>query len=978
MQAGRPAVCRWMGTTMCGVMAVAATGASAQMQTPGTFAVNERGAATYTLPIAVPPGVGGVQPRLELVYNSQRGNGPLGVGWALSGLSAITRCPQTLAQDGMRGAVNYDANDRFCLDSQRLQVVEKTYGVKTARYRTEIESYSSVIQAGPGVDGDPVGPGVFVVTTKDGLSMAYGGSDDSRLQAQGKTVNATWLLSSVIDAHGNRMNISYLKDIANGVGYPLRIDYASNSLTGLPAAHTVHFDYEVRPDIASSFHAGSKAGRVGLRLARIRTVTEAGKRPVLEYRLGYGTSTSTGRSRIESIAVCTAAGDCLPASTFTWETVSTALRTTAEAAAPEANQTGVRFHSGDYDGDGKTDLLLRLPNSNGSVWATTPVMFSNGDGTWRVVHAPVPTGLNGQINDSLQGVTTTVVEGDVNGDARQDLIVRRVIPTVHPDTGEVLSYGVHLRTLISRGDGTFTSVLQALGHTASLAAGQWHAGDYDGDGRTDLLVRTPDGRTSTVRVLLSKGDGTWNDLTITPPAGTAGFINGEFVQAKVGDFDGDGKHDVVLIHSDWASTPIFFSAGNGNWRVTNAATPSWAHGRGFFLGDYNGDGKTDLFIAPSGTATTGGVLFAKGDGTWDAVTLPASGDATALLRQTGTGVTIGDFNGDSRHDLLLNNKAWTTTPVLFSRGDGTFALVNDASPAWANNFGIRIIGDYNGDGAADFAHDLPGGSSIMPVLFGAAANGERITRIRRGGDRSETTDIVYGTPAASAAHYKRTRNAVLPQQTIAPTFPIVVQVLQDDGKNGSNRLRYFYDSAMAEAGTGRGFLGFREVTVWDESLDTATVSNYRLDWPLTGRLVTTSHYAHWNTRSAEHPQPLQLSSVAHLYACQNPATAPVTVAPGTGPALSTCSVTAGARYQTWTFLTLESQTDLNGAPLPRRRTDVLDMDRFGNPGRVIVTTLNPDGSASGHVTQTDTWYSNDETRAVWSHPVRRTVTVTTP
>lgn len=240
----------------------------AQMQMPGTFAVNERGAATYTIPINVPPGVGGVEPRLQLVYNSQRGNGPLGVGWALSGLSAITRCPATMAQDGVRGAVNYDAADRYCADGQRLMVSSGTYGVKTARYRTEIESYQNVQHAGPAVDGDPVGPSIFIVSAKDGMSMMYGGTDDSRLQAQGKTVNAAWMLNSVMDRLGNRMDITYLKDIANGVAYPTRIDYTSNATTGLPAAHSVLFDYTVRPDNAVSYHAGSMAGRTILRLAR--------------------------------------------------------------------------------------------------------------------------------------------------------------------------------------------------------------------------------------------------------------------------------------------------------------------------------------------------------------------------------------------------------------------------------------------------------------------------------------------------------------------------------------------------------------------------------------------------------------------------------------------------------------------------------------------------------------------------------------
>ncbi|EJL83318.1 virulence plasmid B protein, partial [Polaromonas sp. CF318] len=91
--------------------------------TPGQFSVNESGAATYRIPIQVPPGVAGMEPKLELAYNSQGGNGLLGMGWSLSGLSAIGRCPRTMAVDGVRGGVNLDMNDRYCLDGQRLILV---------------------------------------------------------------------------------------------------------------------------------------------------------------------------------------------------------------------------------------------------------------------------------------------------------------------------------------------------------------------------------------------------------------------------------------------------------------------------------------------------------------------------------------------------------------------------------------------------------------------------------------------------------------------------------------------------------------------------------------------------------------------------------------------------------------------------------------------------------------------------------------
>jgi hypothetical protein len=61
-----------------------------------------------------------MMPVLSLVYNSGGGNDLLGVGWGLNGLSTITRCPATMAQDGFRGTVSYGPDDRFVRYSGRV------------------------------------------------------------------------------------------------------------------------------------------------------------------------------------------------------------------------------------------------------------------------------------------------------------------------------------------------------------------------------------------------------------------------------------------------------------------------------------------------------------------------------------------------------------------------------------------------------------------------------------------------------------------------------------------------------------------------------------------------------------------------------------------------------------------------------------------------------------------------------------------
>lgn len=135
---------------------------------PGVFEVTPAGAATYSIPIEIPTGTAGVQPQLALTYSSQGGNGLLGVGWSISGLSAITRCPQTYGQDNNLTGLTFTSTDRFCLDGKRLMRTggEAPYGAHESEYRTEIDTFSKITAF-----GDQGGaPRWFQVRTKSARS----------------------------------------------------------------------------------------------------------------------------------------------------------------------------------------------------------------------------------------------------------------------------------------------------------------------------------------------------------------------------------------------------------------------------------------------------------------------------------------------------------------------------------------------------------------------------------------------------------------------------------------------------------------------------------------------------------------------------------------------------------------------------------------------------------------------------------------
>ena len=114
----------WLGVVF--LMAALSVSTSARAQAPlvgttaGQFEVDDSGAATYTIPITVPPGISGMRPEISLNYSSNAGYGLVGMGFGLSGPSEIRRCGRTLARDGIRDGVDFDQDDQFCMDGRRL------------------------------------------------------------------------------------------------------------------------------------------------------------------------------------------------------------------------------------------------------------------------------------------------------------------------------------------------------------------------------------------------------------------------------------------------------------------------------------------------------------------------------------------------------------------------------------------------------------------------------------------------------------------------------------------------------------------------------------------------------------------------------------------------------------------------------------------------------------------------------------------
>jgi hypothetical protein len=227
----------------------------------------------------------------------------------------------------------------------------------------------------------------------------------------------------------------------------------------------------------------------------------------------------------------------------------------AQAATP-----GVKIVTGDFNGDGKTDLAVL----GGAGWVTIPVAFSNGDGRFTPTNAVVDSFPAWAATPGVQ-----IVTGDFNGDGKTDLAV----------LGGA-GWG-SIPVAFSNGDGTFTPTNAAVDSFPAQAATRGvHivTGDFNGDGKTDLAVLGGAGWGS-IPVAFSNGDGTFTPKnaavdSFPAQAATPG------VKIVTGYFNLDAKTDLaVLGGAGWGSIPIAFSNGDGTFRVTNAAVdsfPAWA------------------------------------------------------------------------------------------------------------------------------------------------------------------------------------------------------------------------------------------------------------------------------------------------------------------------------------------------------------------------------------------------------------------
>jgi len=328
-------------------------------------------------------------------------------------------------------------------------------------------------------------------------------------------------------------------------------------------------------------------------------------------------------------------------------------------ARTQINLPGVLYREGsyflkDFNRDNKTDLIVHY-SSNVLVY------LNNGAG----VFTPLTPGLL-ESGEQMENMA------DVNNDMRLDLITSRGSASYR----------------LANADGTF-------GAPVSLPTPNYlgrYEGDFDGDGDIDFASVDYSGATNALIIVTNQGSGTF---TVSSPLI---FLDaGAYFLEAVKDFNNDGKPDLLFTgDSNTAKIAVLLNQGSNIFTKTTYTVASSVNRFFTQLADFNGDGFAD-FINPistqSGTLATGYLVsLNNGAGAFTQRSFPFGlflyGDRA-----------VGDLNGDGKADFIRINNA------ARSNGQIRYTIFNETQFTTranvCNNFGQPKIVDFNRDRRTD-------------------------------------------------------------------------------------------------------------------------------------------------------------------------------------------------------------------------------------------------------------------------------------
>ncbi|WP_028875727.1 FG-GAP-like repeat-containing protein [Teredinibacter turnerae] len=810
--------------------------------TPLQYSVNPDGTSSVSVDIASQEGVGGLQPTVSLNYSSGSGDGHTGIGWAVSGLSAIQRCPSSIEFGGVNDAVDFDGNDKFCLDGQPLVAIAGVYGDDQTEYRTRAESFLKIISYGSvgscirnGINVP--GPQRFKVWLPTGEIREYGFTNDSRIEANGCSDVIRWAINKENDRYGNAIEYRYIEEA---------YDHYIDSISYNAGVSRIEFEYDDRIDSNIVYAYGTKRQQTKL-LSKVSSLEAESL--LREYHLKYELIASSSISRLIELVECSAT-ECLPATVFNWSadstnsTIAFGTRISSTICADDSTAYGKcndkdnnpYIYYPDINGDALQDVCFRS-DSGIRCKLGTPEGFT-GTYVSSSICANDST-LYGQCNDEDNYKTIRFV--DVDADGKSDLVFRS-------DAG--------LRVMRSTGTGFVSYISSSICANGSQTNGvcndidNWYSLQYpdlNGDGLADVCYRGDEG----INCFLGTGtgfDGAHISSSIcaneSPYYGTCD-TDDNYSTITFADLDLDGNQELVVrTDSGIRSWRLIGNSFRSHIISSICKNESEANGicndednyKTIQYPDITGDGVPDLcyrgdegiqcFIG-TGYGWTGGQIIT------DICANKSNSNGRCNDDDNYRTISFNDINQDGRQDLLIRSdygiyvfkSTGTDFQYLFHRVDicANDSTLNGVCNDENNHDSIRVI-DFNGDGLPDLVYRGDDGIQLFPIL-----KDQQNLLVRVVNGFGVDTKFTYKKMTDPSVYAVASDDVLYPVKQAVHSGKLVSKLETSDGIGGYNAKSYFYKGLKFHL-AGQGVLGFAEFIEKNDDTGITTRTLYSQDY----------------------------------------------------------------------------------------------------------------------------------------------------
>ena len=825
----------------------------------GAHAVNLTGAFTYTIPIKIPEGTRGMQPNLSLNYNSQSGNGNAGYGWNLSGVSAISRVNRNIYNDGVVRPIELVGSDKYAIDGNRM--ITTKYGLVEEEFGTELESFSKIIGHKPANNNTTAtNPIWFEVKTKDGKTIEYGNTNDSKLMTEDGSTALIWYISKVTDRNGNYMTYHYamygrqivldrIKYTGNDTPHP---DNPNKPL--LSAFTEIALTYKDRIDKSNAIIAGSKVESYKL-LDKIEIETNSTHYKSYQlqhsfdhcnYLTGFqewgNEIVSSGKGRLNSL-------------TFTYDRKENYNTTNYKVTQSIINSSKNNYAGltkldyamipGNFNGDGLQDFLtlkyvksnskgkylgvsLQLNNSTPEETKFTEMDLSQNkvyqNNTLMDYLDPEDKLRPWTENSTLPIADMRIITGDVNGDNIDDIIIY---------DAEVGNYKFFASKGIGQYEFASTDVLNVTeNNTATLI-------DVDGDNLLELFVIS---RSNNENKLYLKSFDSRHDRSCWSFGEV--ILDPSQITGGPKDVDGDGRMEYEFVQNGTAigsirhrfsfqynlmNTPNsqfcnMVQAGSDTQDFEDYTFEDFRNKPAHFkslVSDFNGDGRADFFR-----------LNQKDQKVEIRISNENIPHNIPFYPNPEYKIYTADLNGDGLTDVFYAKDGLTIDQLIFyiNKGEGksfnefTYSTTGVIS---ADKDFVQMA-DVNGDGIVEILFKRQYQNlKILNLSFGKPVD-KLLTSIKD--SHANETKVHYGRLSSKQSYtVSEDSEITYPLRVIDGPFYVTNKVEIPANVDGSfGEKTYAYENLIAHL-EGKGLLGFLKVTETDKLNGVITESSFHLD-----------------------------------------------------------------------------------------------------------------------------------------------------